>query len=159
MLRIYSYQKVTDKYTTHTVAEPDYREGDERITELCTLVGITYISVPDSVTLPEQSKQVQKTLKIATLTKELKGKIKETSVHYKLIKERVENMLPAVKPEDGRYFMLSFDSTKMEAKKAEHHIVEVLNLKEALSPHMKESAGYLSAIEQWGTAQKMKLGI
>jgi hypothetical protein len=88
MARIYKYQKRTDAHTTHCLAEPDYgREGEERITELCTIDGETYVSVPDSITLPPQPQQI--TVEAVALTEELDAAIKAASPHVALINERV----------------------------------------------------------------------
>ena len=47
---IYKYQKISDAYTTYLLAEPDYEllGLEDRITELCTIDGVTYVSVPDA---------------------------------------------------------------------------------------------------------------
>lgn len=88
MARIYKYRKVIDAYTTHCLSEPDYaREGGERITELCTLDGETYVSVPDSVSLPNQSEQI--TVEEIILTEGLIELIKSESPHILLINQRI----------------------------------------------------------------------
>ena len=53
MPTIYKYQKISDAYTTYILAEPDYEllGLEDRITELCTIDGVTYVSVPDGITL------------------------------------------------------------------------------------------------------------
>jgi len=158
MPKVYKYTKKIDAFTTHTIAEPDYKEDEDHITELCTIDEITYVSVPDSVVLPSQSGQV--TVEEVILTEELKIAIRKESVHYQLIEERIKTVLPKMKPEEGRYFMLSFDPIKMEAKKAEHLIgADTKNLKTALSPHLKGADKYVAEIEQWGIEQKDKLGL
>lgn len=80
MPKIYKYQKVTDQYTTYTV-----NDEDNKITELCTINGDTYVSIPDDVTF--QSKQI--TLEPVTITKELKEQIEKESPHLQLIRKRV----------------------------------------------------------------------
>jgi hypothetical protein len=89
MPKIYSYQKVTDKYTTYTAI--DNGEEDKRITELCTIDGDTYISVPDDLVLLEQPKQI--TLKPVILTAILKEKIKKASLHVQLIRKRIRGKI------------------------------------------------------------------
>ena len=83
MPKIYKYQKVTDKYTTYTINDDE----ENRITELCTINGDTYISVPDDLKLLEQPKQIN--LEPVKLTAELKEQIEEASPHIKLIKKRI----------------------------------------------------------------------
>jgi hypothetical protein len=85
-MRILKYQKITDKYTTYTV-----NDEENRITELCTINGDTYISVPDNVTSPKQPKEI--TLKPVTMTDELKEQIEETSPHIRLIKKRIKDKI------------------------------------------------------------------
>jgi hypothetical protein len=87
MAQVYSYQKVTDEFTTYTVVEPDYKEGDERITELCIIDSATYISVPDEVVLPEQPNQV--VLLEVTPDEALYKAIEAVSSHVQLINQRV----------------------------------------------------------------------
>jgi hypothetical protein len=85
-MRILKYQKITDKYTTYTV-----NDEENRITELCTINGDTYISVPDNVTLPKQPKEI--TLKPVIMTDELKEQIEEISPHIRLIKKRIKDKI------------------------------------------------------------------
>lgn len=87
MARIYKYQKRTDAHTTHCLVEPDYKEGEERITELCTIEGDTYVSVPDGITLLPQPEQIK--VEAVTLTEELAVFITASSPHTQLIKSRV----------------------------------------------------------------------
>lgn len=89
MTKIYKYQKVQDAYTTHCLVEPDYNllETEDRITELCTINGVTYASIPDGIILPEQPEQI--TVEEVTMTDELKAAIHLSSPHVQLINERV----------------------------------------------------------------------
>jgi len=88
----YSYKKKTDQFTTYELVQPDYAQLPKdmaTITELCTIDGLTYVSIPDGMVLPGQPVQVQKTLKEITLTPELKAKIRQTSPHVKLLERRI----------------------------------------------------------------------
>ncbi|MEI7816176.1 MAG: hypothetical protein WCI45_03180 [Desulfuromonadales bacterium] len=58
------------------------------MTELCTIEGLTYISIPDSVALPAQPEQV--VLTEVALTPELADAIKAVSPHVRLIDERIK---------------------------------------------------------------------
>jgi hypothetical protein len=88
---IIKYQKYTDEYTTYRLAEPDYREGDDRCTELATLDGFTYVHVPDSITLPIQPEQI--TVEEVTLTPELREEIKAASPHVRLSYKRLQDRI------------------------------------------------------------------
>ena len=83
-MKIIKYKKTTDKYTTYSVCE-------EGITELCTIDGDTYISIPDDVVLPKQPKQI--TLEPVIVTAELKEQIEEVSPHIQLIKKRIREKI------------------------------------------------------------------
>jgi len=85
----YSYEKKTDQYTTYELVQPDYEQMPEqaRITELCTIDGTTYVSVPENLELPVQPKQI--TLKSIIMTPQLKAKIRQVSPHVKLMESRM----------------------------------------------------------------------
>jgi hypothetical protein len=87
MTSIIKYQKITDEYTTHQLREPDYEDGADRCTELATIDGVTYVAVPDTVTLPAQPSQI--TVTPVTVTTALRDQIKAASPHVKLINDRV----------------------------------------------------------------------
>ena len=65
---ILKYQKIIGDYTTYVLVEPDYADGDDRITELCTIGNDTYVYVPDAMVLPEQPFPVETTLEQVVLT-------------------------------------------------------------------------------------------
>jgi len=87
MASIIKYRKVIADNTTYQLIEPDYAPGAAQCTELCTIAGETYVSVPASVTLPPQPKQL--TIQTVTLTLALRDQIKAASPHVRLINERV----------------------------------------------------------------------
>jgi len=60
MPKIYKYKKIVTDITTYCLLEPDYNllATDERVKELATIAGYTYVSVPDSITLPVQPPQI-----------------------------------------------------------------------------------------------------
>ena len=85
---IYAYTKVSTPYTTIQMALPYEMDSENQCTELCTLDGVTYVSVPDSVTLPDQPAEL--TITETTITPELREQIKAASPHCALIAERME---------------------------------------------------------------------
>jgi hypothetical protein len=120
MTKLYSYQKVTDKFTTYTVVEPDYKEGDARITELCAIDGTTYISVPDVAVLPEQPNQV--VLLEVTPDEALYKAIEAASPHIQLINQRVADGLLTIAEGEAQKRILGYipsDLTTILEKKAE----------------------------------------
>jgi hypothetical protein len=61
MAKIYKYRKITDNITTYCLLEPDYNllgENVERVQELATIAGYTYVRVPDGIILPPQPPQI-----------------------------------------------------------------------------------------------------
>ena len=128
---IIKYKKVQDEYTTYTLVQPDYKEDDPRITELCTIGEDTYINVPDGVKLPEQPKQV--IIEPITLTDELRAEIKAVSPHVKLINARVVEKIRAKYTPD--------DEFKMLRTKDEEYLV------------------YVDKCTTWGTIEKNKIGL
>ena len=137
MIKIYKYQKITDQFTTYCLVEPDYNllEIEDRITELCTIDGITYVSVPDNINLPEQPEQI--TVEEVELTDELKAAIKAASPHVQLINERVV------------------------AKIRERYSVndELKLLRIGLSEESTDYNNYIEECRDWGHAAKLKLGL
>ena len=91
LAQIYSYTKITDEYTTYTIIEPDYKEGDKHITELCTIDGMTYVFVPDILVLPEQPTQI--TLSEVIPSEALYQAIEKVSPHAQLINRRIADGL------------------------------------------------------------------
>jgi hypothetical protein len=117
--------------------EPDYNllETEDRITELCTIDGITYVSVPDSIILPAQPEQI--TVEEVELTDELKESIKSASPHVQLINDRVVSKIREV-------YSLN-DEIKMIR----------------LSPSAESTAynEYVESCRDWGRVAKANLGL
>ena len=137
MTKIYKYQKIVDDYTTHCLVEPDYNllEAEDRITELCTIDGITYVSVPDSITLPEQPEQI--TVEEVELTEELKESIKSASPHVQLINERVV--------------------AKIRERYSLNDEIKLLRI--GLSEESTAYNDYVEECRAWGRAAKARLGL
>jgi len=102
---ILKYRKITDLYTTHALVEPDYKDGEPRITELCTIGFDTYVHVPDSTVLPEQPFGIEVDMEAVTLTEELRAEIKALSPHVKLSYARLQERIRSkYSQEDEVYF-------------------------------------------------------
>ena len=150
MATIYQYQKIIDQYTTHTLHEPDYEqlESADRIIELCTIDGITYVSVPDTVDLPKQPADIAKTLKVVSLTDDLKKQILDQSPIIAYIDIKVREKI-TVDVEQSQELRLLRN--------------EMNRIREAMS--IADEAGYkeindkILAHRQWGTQEKEKLGL
>ena len=134
---IYKYQKISGQYTTYILAEPDY-DGlglESRITELCTIDGVTYVSVPDGITLPEQPEQI--TVEEVALTDELKAAIRVASPHVQLIDERVV--------------------MKIREKYSVNDEIKLIRL--GASDDFTAYNDYVEMCRAWGAAAKARLGV
>ena len=81
MSYIVSYQKYIDSTTTKSLTAP---EGS---TELCTLEGITYVSIPDGEALPaQQPAEIAESIETVTLTDTLKANINVPERPFKALK-------------------------------------------------------------------------
>ena len=134
---IYKYQKISDAYTTYLLAEPDYEllGLENRITELCTIDGVTYVSVPDGITLPEQPEQI--TVEEVVLTDELKAAIRLASPHVQLIDERVV--------------------MKIREKYSVNDEIKLIRL--GASDDFTAYNDYIETCRAWGAAAKARLGV
>ena len=108
-------------------------------TELATVDGITYVSLPDAVTLPpDQPPEILGSIAmIAELTPELKAKIKAASPHVRLINERV--------------------AAKIAERYSANDEIKLIRL--SPSPEYDEYNAYAEECRAWGKAQKAALGL
>jgi hypothetical protein len=137
MIKIYKYQKITDQFTTYCLVEPDYNllETEDRITELCTINGVTYASIPDGIILPEQPEQI--TVEEVELTDELKAAIRLASPHVQLIDERVV--------------------MKIREKYSVNDEIKLIRL--GASDDFTAYNDYVETCRAWGAAAKARLGV
>ena len=136
MPKIYKYRKVTDKYTTHSLIEPDL--GDAQITELCTINGETFVAVPDDVQLPVQPAAIASTVdEVVSFKEGQKEEIKKASPHVRLINQRV-----------------------VEKIRERYDINDELQmLRTGPTTETAEYFDYCEACVAWGQAEKVKLGL
>lgn len=90
MPTIYAYTKYITREVTRTLNVPD---GS---TELCTIAGTTYVSVPTGATLPTaQPAEIKASITTPTLTPTQIEQIKAESPHTKLIAQQVIDQIRA----------------------------------------------------------------
>jgi len=153
MAKIYQYQKVTDRYTTHVLRLPAVAEDESQppVTELCTIDGWTYVSVPDEVVLPEQSKEVAETLQPVTLDAGTRAAIEAASPHCRLIRERTKEKIRAELTLDDELKLIRDRIAAIElaltAKGSAAKPDSVYAAKDAI----------VQAARDWGEAEKAKL--
>jgi len=137
MPKLYKYRKFIDQFTTHTLLEPDYVDGGNRITELCTIGNETFVSVPDGVKLPAQS--AESFMKEVILDDNLKTQIEELSEHVQLIEQRVRDRIGQKYP--------FYEELKIQRKRD----------KDATA--FKSYDDYVEVCVSWGKTEKARLGL
>ena len=110
-------------------------DDTQRCTELCTLLGITYVAVPAGVVLPDQPLELS--LSNDPITPELRDAIKLASPHVQLINTRVQAAVAE------RYSLAD----------------EIKLLRTAPSPEMSAYNDFAEDCRAWGRAEKAKLGL
>lgn len=144
MTHIVSYQKQSDAYTVYQLNAP---EGS---TELCTIDGVTYVSVPDD-DLPEQAAQISASIvNPVTLTTELREAIKAASPHCALIHERMEAKIrDKYSLSDEQYF------SRISSGAA----LGLYTFEAGESVALQAFGDYIESVRQWGREQRGHLGL
>ena len=130
MSQIISYTKRSNPYTVIRLNAP---EGSN---ELCTLSGVTYVSIPDATSLPEQPAELDD-IATVTVTDELRQQIGDASPHVALIRERVREKIADAYPLQE----------------------EIKLLRLAPSPEFDAYNDHAEACREWGRQQKSDLGL
>ena len=145
---IYAYTKVSTPYTTIQMALPYEMDSENQCTELCTLDGVTYVSVPDSVTLPDQPAEL--TITEATITPELRDQIKAASPHVALIAKRMEMRISSkYSLSDEQYF----------ARIGVGAALGAYTFAPGEQDELLAFGAYVEAARQWGRDERAKLGL
>lgn len=152
MASIVSYQKASDAHTTYELRVPDAQGDDGEIycAELGTIDGLTYVSVPDGVTLPEQLPQIAASVQLATLTPELREQLKALSPHCALISERMVQKIRA------RY---SIDDEMFFARIGVGAATGMYTPTPDELAEMQAFGVFVEGVRQWGRAEREKLGV
>ena len=150
MPHIIAYRKHSDPYTTITLRLPDPAgdEGEIYCTELATLDGVTYVSVPDGATLPEQPPELDP--QPVVLTPELKAALRAASPHCQLITERMVQKIRA------RY---SIDDEMFFARIGVGAAAGMYQPTPGELAEMQAFGEFVEAVRQWGRAERAKLGL
>lgn len=129
---IVRYQKHITRDITRLLNTP------EDATELCTLDGWTYVSLPDDAELPtDQPVEIAQTITPVTLDAELRDAISNASTHVALIRERVRGMIAEQYPLHE----------------------EIKLLRTAPSAEFEAYNAHAEDCRQWGREQKAELGL
>ena len=139
MPSIVSYRKFIDSQVTRELALPEDPATRQRQgAELATIEGLTYVSLPDGATLPEdQPQEIVGSIATVTLTDALRSAIKAASPHVRLINDRVREAIA------DRYSMAD----------------EIKLLRTAPSAECIAYNAYAEECRDWGRSEKAKLGL
>ena len=145
MAFILSYTKKTDQYTTYQLLTP---EGS---TELCTIDGTTYVSVPDGETLPDhQPAQIADSIETPVMTPELLAELKAASPHAALINRRmIEKIRERYSVDDEMFFARIAGGAGL----GRYEIP--LSEQAELDAYQQ----YVEGIREWGREQRASLGL
>ena len=145
---IYAYTKVSTPYTTIQMALPYEMDSENQCTELCTLDDVTYVAVPDSVTLPDQPTEL--TITEATITPELRDQIKAASPHVALIAKRMEQRIRE------RY---SLSDEQFFSRIGVGVALGAYTFGAGEQDALLAFGAYVEAARQWGRDERAKLGL
>jgi len=136
MTSIVSYQKFINSERTVEIVLPEDAETHQRLgTELATVDGVTYVSLPDGAVLPAQPDEIAVTP--VELTPELKIAISDASPFVRMIRSMVADKI------------------------AERYSVgdEIKLLRTAPSAEFEAYNAYAEDCRAWGREQKAALGL
>lgn len=138
MSTIVAYQKHIDTLSTKELNLP-LGENNQRLgTELATVDGITYVSLPVNVDLPaSQPAEIAQSVNAVTLTPALTLAISNASPHVKLIRQQVADLISE---------QYSFSD-------------EIKLLRTAPSAEFEIYNDYVEQCRQWGRDKKQALGL
>ncbi|WP_299009902.1 hypothetical protein [uncultured Caulobacter sp.] len=131
MASIVAYQKASDAWTTYSLI------GVEGAVELCTIDGVTYVSIPDDGDLHDQPEEIAGSVAVIEPSDELIDAICDASPHVALIRDRVVEMIAQ------RYSLTD----------------EIKLLRTAPSPAFDAYNDYVEICRAWGRSQKAALGL
>lgn len=145
MAKIYSYTKYIDSLISRTLVVPD------GATELAVIGDVTYVSIPDTATLPTvQPDEISASIQTVTLTPALVEAIKAASPHVKLISDRmIEQIRAAYTIDDEMYF------ARIGVGAANGLYTPTADELSALSAF----GTFVEGVRQWGRDQRALLGL
>lgn len=145
---IVRYRKVYDQYTVHQMLLPE-ATSESSCTELATLPdGYTYVAVPEPLTIPEQTPEIQ--VEVVALTSELRQVLKAASTHCELIASRVEQKIrEKYSLNDEQYF----------SRIASGAALNLYSFEPGEQEALIAFGSYVENCRQWGRQERAKLGL
>ena len=152
MPSIVSYQKHIDSIRTVEIRLPEDATLLQRIgTELATIDGITYGSLPDGASLPaNQPEEIAASIQTVTLTPALREAIKAASPHCQLIAQRmVEKIRALYSIDDEMYF------ARIGVGAAHGMYTPTQDEMQAMTVFGE----FVESLRQWGREERARLGL
>lgn len=138
MPQVIAYRKYITREVTRELLLPEGADHQRLGTELATVDGVTYVSLPDSAVLPSgQPAEVAESVAVVTLTDALRQQIADASPHVALIRHRVAEMIAAE---------YSYGD-------------EIKLLRTAPSAEFSAYNAYAEECRAWGRTEKARLGL
>lgn len=145
MPTIYAYTKFITREVTRTLNVPD---GS---TELCTLDGVTYVSLPTGAVLPTtQPAEIKASITTPTITTALNDKIREASPYTKLIAQQVIDQIRAKYSVNDELYLARIGIGASSGL----YVPTASELQE-----LKDFGVLAESARQWGRDQRALLGI
>jgi hypothetical protein len=151
MTSIVSYQKHTDSTRTVELRLPNDPQTRSFIgQELCTINGVTYVSIPSGATLPQQPPEVAATVQTVTLTDELREDIKAKSPVVRLIADQMTRQIRSVYSLDDEMFFarIGVGAASGLYTPSQKEMAE-----------MRDFGAFVEGVRAWGRAERAKLGL
>lgn len=124
--------------------------GEQQCTELCTLDGLTYVSIPDGAVLPSQPAEIAASIQTVTLDAATRAAIISASPHCKLIDERMRDQIRGAYPLED------------ELKFARIGVGAAMGMYVPTSDELQAMTvfgAHVEAVRQWGRDERAKLGL
>ena len=148
---IIAYRKVIDEVTTHSLRLPLDADNQLLGTELATINGVTYVSLPDGATLPAaQPAEIATSVSTAALDQATREAIKAASPHCKLINDRmIEKIRTMYSIDDEMYF------ARIGVGAAAGLYTPTTDEMQAMTVFGE----FVESVRQWGRGERAKLGL
>lgn len=152
MPSIVSYQKHIDSLRTVELRFPEDAQTRQRLgAELATINGVTYVSLPDGVTLPaDQPAEIAASVSTAAIDAATREAIKTTSTHCRLINDRmIEKIRALYSIDDEMYF------ARIGVGAATGLYTPTTDEMQAMTVFGE----FVESARQWGRDERAKLGL
>lgn len=151
MTKIYSYKKFITPEITRTLLLPTDENLNFLGTELATIGGTTYVSIPDNATLPDnQPIEIKNGITVVTMTDDLKLQIKAVSPHAQLIAQRVIEKIRDRYTVDDELYLARIGVGQSSG---------IYTPAPSELQQLADYAVYVEDVRQWGRDQRALLGL